>query len=67
MILKIVKLMADLFNLLTPGSTFQLGMGIDNRFQLRTGSNWLNPSTSFAFMLNGSLDNALHNNDVTHE
>lgn len=34
-------------------------IGIENRFPLTTGSNWLNPSTSIAFMLNNSLTNAL--------
>lgn len=42
-------------------------MGIENRFQLRTCSNWLNPSTSFAIMLHDSLIDAVcasQNNDV---
>lgn len=46
------------------------GMGIENLFQLRTGSNWINPSTLFVFMLNNSLIDrvlmcALQNSDWT--
>lgn len=46
------------------------GMGIENPFQLKTGSNWINPSTSFVFMLNNSLIDtvlmcALQNNEWT--
>lgn len=32
-----------------------MGMGTETLFQLRTASNWINPSTSFVFMLNNSL------------
>lgn len=42
-------------------------MGIENRFLLRTRSNWFNPSTSFAFMLHDSFIDAVcasRNNDV---
>lgn len=35
-------------------SSASTGMGIENRFQLRIGSNWLNPSPSLAFMPNSS-------------
>lgn len=47
-----------------------MGMGIKNLLQLRTGSIWINPSTSFVFMLNNSLIDsvlmcALQNSDWT--
>lgn len=45
------------------------GMGLEKRFQWRTGSTWLSPSTLFVFMLNDSpfdtlLLRVLPNNDV---